>query len=253
MQLTVLGSGVLIPVARRGNSGYLLQVGEDTILIDGGSGALRRVADFGLDYRQIKTICYSHLHPDHVFDLVPLLFAYKHDPDVQWPRTLTILGPRGFHNYYTRLMDLYGRWVLHDQLTVEIRELFRDQFSTESVTINTVHTAHTDDSLGFRFTDRDGHSLFYSGDTEYSEEVIDGACGVDVLVLECSYPDDDGKEGHLTPTDCGRLAARTRCQRLVLTHFYPTVLSQDIPTLVKAHFSGPVDLAYDGMQIQIGE
>ncbi len=253
MQLTVLGSGVLIPVARRGNSGYLLQVGEETILIDGGSGALRRAADLNLDYRSIQIICYSHLHPDHVFDLVPLLFAWKHDPQVTWPRTLTILGPRGFHDYYTRLMELYGHWVLHDQLTVEIHELFRDQFSTEAVTINTIHTAHMDYSLGFRFADRQGHSLFYSGDTDYSEEVIEGAREVEVLLLECSYPDEERKEGHLTPTTCGRLASRTRCERLVLTHFYPTVLSQDIPALVKAHFSGPVDLAYDGMQIQVGE
>jgi len=253
MQLTVLGSGVLIPVARRGNSGYLLQVADETILIDGGSGALRQVADQGLDYRTIDTVCYSHLHPDHVFDLVPLLFAWNHDPQVTWPRTLTILGPQGFRDYYTHLMNLYGQWVLHDQLNVEIFELFRDQFETESVTINTVHTVHTDYSLGFRFTDRHGHSLFYSGDTDYSEEVVEGARDVDVLLLECSYPDEEKKEGHLTPTACGRLAAQTRCKRLVLTHFYPSVLSQDIPTLVKGHYTGPVDLAYDGMQIQVGE
>jgi ribonuclease BN (tRNA processing enzyme) len=253
MQLTVLGSGVLIPVARRGNSGYLLQVADETILIDGGSGALRRVADLGLDYRHIETVCYTHLHPDHVFDLVPLLFAWKHDPQVTWPRTLTILAPRGFRDYYTRLMELYGQWVLHDQMTITIHELFRDQFSVGAVTITTIHTAHTDHSLGFRFTDRDGHSLFYSGDTDFSEEVINGARNVDVLLLECSYPDKDRKEGHLTPTACGRLAAQAHCKRLILTHFYPAVLSQDIPTLVRAHFTGQTDLAYDGMQIQIGE
>ncbi|MDP7654183.1 MAG: MBL fold metallo-hydrolase, partial [Candidatus Marinimicrobia bacterium] len=79
MKLTILGSGVKIPFPGRGNSGYFLQTSEHNILIDGGSGTIRRVADFGLDYRSINTIFYTHMHPDHTFDLIPLLFAWKHD------------------------------------------------------------------------------------------------------------------------------------------------------------------------------
>ena len=68
MKLTVLGSGCLLPVPGRGNSGYLLQTENHHILIDGGSGTLRRMADFGLNYRHIDYIVYTHLHPDHTLD-----------------------------------------------------------------------------------------------------------------------------------------------------------------------------------------
>ena len=66
----------------RGNSGYLLECSESTILLDGGSGTLRRIADFGLDYSSIDIICYTHLHIDHTFDLIPFLFNSLAVPDV---------------------------------------------------------------------------------------------------------------------------------------------------------------------------
>ena len=85
MKLTILGSGSLFPYPNRGNSGYLLECSESTILLDGGSGTLRRIADFGLDYSSIDIICYTHLHIDHTFDLIPFLFALKHDSKVKKP------------------------------------------------------------------------------------------------------------------------------------------------------------------------
>ena len=252
MKLTILGSGTLIPFPNRGNSGYFLQTEKHTILIDGGSGALRRIADYHLDYKNIDTICYTHLHPDHIIDFIPLLFAYKHDPSVEIPKSLKIIAPKGFQTYFNQIMDIYGKWVLPDVgLNIEIEEVFRDEIDLEGLEIICNHTEHTDYSVTYRFTENSGNSLFYSGDTDYCEELVQSAKNVDVLMLECSFPDEQKRPGHLTPSECGKIATETKCGRLILTHFYPEVLEIDILSTVSKYYSGMVDLAYDGMEVFI--
>ena len=43
----------------------------------------------------------------------------------------------------------------------------------------------------------------------------------DLLILECSHPDGMKAKGHLTPSLCGKIAAKANAKKLVLTHFYP--------------------------------
>ena len=74
---------------------------------------------------------------------------------------------------------------------------------------------------------------------------------VDVLLLECSFPDTMKRNGHLTPSLCGEIAAETNCKKLVLTHFYPEVLKTDIISAVNTVYNGDVILAEDGLIIKI--
>ncbi|MFQ6676416.1 MAG: MBL fold metallo-hydrolase [Fidelibacterota bacterium] len=251
MRFTVLGSGTVVPYPLRGNSGYFLRSRGHNVLVDGGAGALRKMADFGLDYRDIDTVTYTHFHPDHTMDLIPLLFALKHDPEVKRPRELRIVGPPGFQSFFDRVMEVYGVWVRSDHIAVNITEVFRETVSLEGLEIISSHTEHTPESVVYRFREQGGGDLFYSGDTDVCDELIESARNVDVLVLECSLPDDRKLPGHLTPSDCGRIAAETGCGRLVLTHFYPQVLKTDIVASVSRTYAGPVELAYDGMEVEI--
>jgi len=251
MKLTVLGSGCLLPVPGRGNSGYLLQTENHHILIDGGSGTLRRMADFGLNYRHIDYIVYTHLHPDHTLDLVPLLFALKYNPEIQLPGKLTIIAPFEFQTYFNRLMDIFGHWVIPEDLEIVIHEVLKDRITLSDVQILSGPTEHTDQSVTYRFSSGSGRDLFYSGDTDICKDLISNAKDVSVLLLECSFPDNLKRKGHLTPSECGKIAAETRSEHLLLTHFYPEVLNTDILSSVKQHFQGKVDLAYDGMEVLI--
>jgi|TARA_B100000315_G_C14583423_1_gene591686 ribonuclease BN (tRNA processing enzyme) len=251
VKLTVLGSGVLIPFPKRGNSGYFLQTEKHCILIDGGSGTLRRMVDFGIDYKTIDTICYSHLHPDHTLDLVPLLFAYRHDPGLVKPKPLHIVAPVGFESYYDRLMELYGEWVLSDWIEISIQEISRGEVVLDDLLLRCGHTEHTDHSVTYRFERERGGSVFYSGDSDFSDELIDSAKGVDIMILECSFPDSLKRKGHLTPSECGRIATEAGCKRLVLTHLYPEILETDIISTMAQYYQGEVDLAYDGMEIKL--
>jgi ribonuclease BN (tRNA processing enzyme) len=57
---------------------------------------------------------------------------------------------------------------------------------------------------------------------------------------------------HLTPEQCGAVAAIAAPRHLVLNHFYPPVEAEDIPGLVGARFAGPVTLAEDGRRFDLG-
>ena len=251
MKLTVLGSGSLIPVPGRGNSGYLLQTEKHTILIDGGSGTLRRIADFGLNYRDIDFIVYTHLHPDHTLDLVPLLFAFKYDPEVITPRKLGVIAPIGFQRYFDQIMEIYGSWVLPEDLRIMIHEVNKDKVDLGDIVIKSNPTEHSINSVSFRFTHKGGHDLFYSGDTDICTDLIENAKDVEVLLLECSFPDNQKRKGHLTPSECGKIASETGCNHLILTHFYPGTEESEVIFSIKSFFQGKVDLAFDGMEVLI--
>jgi ribonuclease BN (tRNA processing enzyme) len=93
----------------------------------------------------------------------------------------------------------------------------------------------------------------YTGDTGRDPGLGEWAAGCDVLLAECSLPDEMRMETHLTPEGCAELAAQAQPRSLVLTHFYPPVELVDIRALVAARYAGPVTLASDGWSINLEE
>ena len=77
--LSEIRSGTCIPTVDRGPSGLALTFGSHLILFDGGGGSLRPMPRLGLDFRKVDFHCITHFHPDHIIDLIPLLFAMSHD------------------------------------------------------------------------------------------------------------------------------------------------------------------------------
>ena len=92
-------------------------------------------------------------------------------------------------------------------------------------------------------------SIVYSGDTDYSDEIIKISKNADLLILECSFP--YKTEGHLTPSLCGRIAANANAKKLVLTHMYPECDKVDMKKLCGKEFSGKIVLAKDFMGIKV--
>jgi ribonuclease BN (tRNA processing enzyme) len=81
----------------------------------------------------------------------------------------------------------------------------------------------------------------------------DWAKGCDLLLAECSLPDDRAMSIHLTPSSVAALAARAQAKRLVLTHLYPPVESVDILTTVALNYRGQVHIARDGDSFEVTE
>ena len=94
--------------------------------------------------------------------------------------------------------------------------------------------------------------MVYTGDTGPSESLADWALGCDLLLSECSLPEDRAIAIHLTPAQAGDLARRAEARRLVLTHLYPPVESVDPAKQAGIAFGGEVVVAEDGDRFIIG-
>jgi ribonuclease BN (tRNA processing enzyme) len=75
--------------------------------------------------------------------------------------------------------------------------------------------------------------------------------GADLLVLECSFPNERKIQGHLTPKLAGKVAKEAEAKKLVLTHFYPPCDEADIISQCREEFSGEIVLAEDLMVLTL--
>ncbi len=249
-ELIILGSGTGIPSLSRGSPGLLVVTESTNLLIDSGPGTLRRLLEVGITYRDLDILLYTHIHPDHVSDLVPIIFATKY-ADVPREKDLLCVGGPGFKSYFEKLKTLYGQWIEPRSYQLVIKEASPEALLCRDLRIISKPMAHISESVGFRIEFKDGKSIAVSGDTDYCQNIIDLASHADLLVLECSFPDGKKVEGHLTPSLAGRIASESRCKRLVLTHLYPVCDQFDIVDQCRQVYNGDIILGEDLMRIAI--
>lgn len=254
ISVTILGSGTCVPSLTRSSCSVLMAIGDSKLLFDSGPGTMRRLLEAGTGIFDISHIFYSHFHPDHSGEFVPFLFATKYPNKQQRKNPLTVSAGTGFLDFYNRLKNVYGQWIELDPGLLNLVELdhqkpdsnqFRD-FSVDSAPME-----HSEESIAFRINSPDGSSVVYSGDTDYSENLIELAGDVDLLICESALPDDMRVSGHLTPSLAGEIATRAQVRKLVLTHFYPECDQADIEQECRKTYAGPLILAEDLMQINV--
>jgi ribonuclease BN (tRNA processing enzyme) len=249
-ELIVIGTGTGIPSLRRGAPGLLVISDGTRLLIDSGSGTLGRMLEVGVTYRDPDLLLYTHIHPDHVSDLVPIIFASKYADHPREKELLCIGGP-GFRSYFEKLKNLYGSWIEPKSYPLTIKEISQEAFVYMNLRILSSPMAHISESVGYRIEFKDGKSMAISGDTDYCQNIIDLAFEVDLLVLECSFPDGRKVEGHLTPSLAGRIALESGCKKLLLTHLYPICDQIDILNQCRQVYPGEIILGEDLMRIGI--
>lgn len=249
-ELIILGSGTGVPSLKRGSPGLVVLTERSQILIDSGPGTLRRMLEVGLTYHDMDLLLYTHIHPDHVSDLVPFLFASKYS-DLPRKRDLLCVGGPGFRRYFHKIKKVYGPWIEPESYRLMIKEVSQRPFRFQDVRISFRSMVHLSGSVGYQIEFKDVRSLAVSGDTDYCKDIVELASGVDLLVLECSFPDDKKVEGHLTPSLAGRIAQESGCKRLLLTHFYPECDRSDILKPCRQAYSGEIILGEDLMRINI--
>ncbi len=249
MEIIIIGSGTGVPSLRRGSPATVIRTGDHLLLLDSGSGTLRCMLEAGIDWKGVDYLLYSHFHPDHTADLVPFLFASNYGSEAARIRDLTIIGPVGMAAFYDQLKGIYGKWIVPQGYSMHIEEISAGAVSFGDFDIRAFPLAHTEQSVGFRVTAGEGTVVSYSGDTDYCANLVALGSNADVLLLECSFPDDHKVEGHLTPSLAGRVAREAGCATVVLTHLYPPCDGYDVVGAVKREFPGDVVLAEDFMRI----
>jgi ribonuclease BN (tRNA processing enzyme) len=246
-RVTLLGTGTCVPSLTRSSCAALVQTGTETLLIDSGPGTMRRLLEVGVSIDDLTGIFYTHTHPDHTAELVPLLFATKY-PEQRRTRPLSLYGGQGFGAFFEKLKGVYGEWMDPGPGLVRLKELSvdgGDLFHQGDLAVLTAPVNHRPESLACRVVFSWGRSVVFSGDTGPSESLVSLASGADMLVCECSTPDGQAVPKHLTPSLAGGIAKAANVGSLVLTHFYPACDKVDVEKECRRTYDGPLILGED--------
>ncbi|MFC1819547.1 MBL fold metallo-hydrolase [Thermodesulfobacteriota bacterium] len=254
MKLIILGSGTCIPLPNRASPSLVLFADDNPVLFDMGPGTLRQLSRIGIKHDKIQQIFITHFHPDHTADLIHFLFATRNPPTLENRDPFIVTGPKGFKDFLKNLQGAYGRWLDIPPELMTIEELDISKTATRSYgnyNITSQPIAHTENSLAYRVYNNTGESFVYSGDTDLCDEIVDLAKDCDLLILECSFPNREAVEGHLTPSKAGRIASLAGVKKLLLVHFYPEVLATDITGDCRKTYGGELILGRDMLHISI--
>ncbi|WP_423995285.1 MBL fold metallo-hydrolase [Halorubrum trapanicum] len=255
MELTVLGSGSAMPVPDRAQAGYLLDDGDRSLLVDCGSGVLQRLAGADTGYEGVSTVLLTHHHLDHVAALLPLLKA-------RWlagEEHLEVVGPAGTKSLVDGLLDVHD--YLDGRIDLAVREVSASRsFAAGGFDVTARETRHSMEGFAYRFAPPSSDAapaegpLALSGDTEAFAGMGRFADGAELLVHDCSFPDDVDVSNHPTPTSLGESLAGAEIGTLLLSHLYPHTggREREMEESVRdAGFDGEVRVATDGLRVSL--
>jgi ribonuclease BN (tRNA processing enzyme) len=152
------------------------------------------------------------------------------------------------------MADALGDWMREPGYPLSVREVPPGEGAdlAGGVRLEARKVPHTEESVAYSVT-TGAARLVYTGDTGFDAPLAEWARGCDVLLAECSLPEELGMATHLTPRQCAALAAAVQPRLVALTHFYPPVERVDVRAVVAERFGGPVALAVDGWTTEIGD
>jgi ribonuclease BN (tRNA processing enzyme) len=252
MRLVTVGTGTVVPDPERASACHWIEHGETRLLVDCGAGALQGLARARLAWAEVGHLIISHFHADHIGEIPSLIFALRHALETPRRAPLDIWGPAGTVRLFAAWADALGSWLVEPGFEVVIRELQPgSSVDMGGVQVWAARTPHTDESIALRFEAPES-VLGYTGDTGPSEELGDFFQGVDLLLAECSLPDELVADIHLSPTHLASLATAAGARRVAVTHLYPQLRRLDVPGLIRrAGYSGEIIMVTDGSEIQI--
>lgn len=225
-QLQFLGSGDAFGSGGRLQMCLRLFGAGDDVLIDCGATSMVAMKRAGVDPGAVGWVVLTHLHGDH-FGGLPFLIL-----DGQFSRRtrpLTIAGPPTVAARVCAAMEVFfpGSTQVERRFPVHFVELEERKTTTvgpAAVTAFPVVHPSGAPSYAVRVA-YGGRVVTYSGDTEWTDTLVDAAHDADLLVCEAYYFDKTMKF-HLDYTRLMRERPRLTCRRLVLAHMSRDMLDR---------------------------
>lgn len=287
MKLTLLGTGTPGPSLKRMSSGYVVEVGEDTIIFDHGPGAHHRFLESGRRAVDVTHCFFTHLHYDHCMDYGRLVMT-RWDQGAGLIGELQVYGPTPLARMTESLFGVDGVYGpdlearTRHQLSLDIYKARGGQGDRlkPAPVVREVEAGSVIEGNNWRVTvgyswhaqpylnclsyriEGEGGSLCYAGDSGgVCPGVVELAKGADVLIAMNSYfsgteksePYRRGVGSHL---DNAVIARDAGVGTLVLTHLSPQIdkpgVRERIVREIGEVFDGNVILGEDLMEIPIG-
>lgn len=215
MKLTILGNCGPFPGSDKACSGYLLEHGPYKILLDCGSGVLGKLQKH-CRLEELTHIILSHLHYDHAGDMFVLRYAIEGKGKRGTPiQPISLYLPPEPEEVFKKLVS--GKVFKH----IEIKEELK--LDLEDLKISFKRVNHPILCYASRF-ESEGKSFVFSGDTAWTESIIEFAKNADLFLCDAGLLEKYTKSSgapHMTAFEAGLAAKRSEVKRLLLTHFWP--------------------------------
>lgn len=227
MKLTIVGSGDAFGSGGRFNACYHVRTSKTAFLVDCGASSIVALNRAGLATNDITTIFISHLHGDHFGGLPFILIDAQHPSKRRTP--LTLAGPPGLEERFIALAEAMFQGATKVQRAFEL-SFVEIEPGAAPVDINGIsarglpmkHESGAP-SLSLRL-EADGGALAYSGDSGWTENVVDIGRGADLYLLEC-YQYDMKLPMHMDYETIAANSGVFDARRIVLTHMHDLMLA----------------------------
>ncbi len=254
LRVLVCGSSSPFPSADRARPCTAIFAAGHFWVVDTGTGSWNQLALWRIPGEKIGAVLLTHFHSDHIGELgeydLQTWVAGRPDP-------LRVFGPQGVERVVSGFEEAYaldaGYRIAHhgaDLLPASVGRMRAQVVSggervleQDGLVITAFSVSHepVSPAVGYRFDYR-GRSVAITGDTIRSENVIEAASGVDVLVHEAQAnhvvarigeaADQAGRdriakvmsdipEYHTTPVEAAEVANDAGARLLVFTHLTP--------------------------------
>ena len=274
IRVTLLGTGTPEASPDRFGPATLVEAGEEKLIFDVGRGATIRLAQAEVPLSDI-TVFLTHLHSDHTNGLSDLWTAGYMAPTFR-DTPLEIYGPPGIVDLTGGLQVAYkpdidirtaeyaGRGIefFPSGTAFEATEISREGivFERGGVTVSAIAVEHgAGTAFGYR-VDYGGRSVVISGDTRLSQNLMNKARGVDLIIHEVMAVADELMNGpqstfwqsiltvHTTPEEAGSLFHDVEPKMAVFSHIGLVGVSEEgLETATRETYSGPLMVGRDLM------
>ncbi|MFE9437520.1 MBL fold metallo-hydrolase [Streptomyces sp. NPDC006602] len=243
LTLTVLGTASPHPRPDRPCSGYLVRGGGAEVWVDAGPGSFAELQRH-TDPARLGAIWISHLHADHVADLLSAVYGLAYG-GLTPAAPIPVYAPAGCAH---RLAGFFGRPDAGFLSGIfEFRTLYDGHTARHGELCLTAHAVtHDVEAYGLR-AETGGRTLAYSGDTGPCAALTALALGADLFLCEADIDAHrEGEQVHLTPEDAGDTARAAGVGQLLVTHVGPTLTPEAATERASKAFGGPTAAARVG-------
>ncbi len=275
LRVTLLGTGAPRPTMERFGPSILVEAGKEKLLFDCGRGATQRLFQLKAPFADVTSLFLTHLHSDHIVGIPDL---YLTGWIMRRDTPLRVWGPAGTADMMSHLQEAY-QFDIHIRRDIDeklppqgavvvakdIEQGVVYQNGDLKVTAFAVDHSPVKPAFGYR-VDYAGHSVVLSGDTRYSENLIQFSQGTDLLIHEVLDPEayfasdqffsPEQKQKvvnhHTTPEQAGKIFSQVKPKLAVYSHIVPFNASELVVHTRKT-YSGPLEVGEDLMSIDIGD
>lgn len=250
MKLTVLGCSGTYAAPDCACSGFLVQAGGVSVLLDAGPGTLAELQRH-MPIEDLDALLISHSHPDHWVEAPVMRNALRY-----------VLGRDGLPVFSTSETLGMISEICHESVapTFELSEI-KDgsEVVVGPLRIRCSRTDHPPETLAFCVDDGE-RRLAYSADTGAGWSFSEFGTSVDLGICEATFRDGTPTAAeaalsrvgiHMTALEAGAMGRASGARSLVLTHLLPGADRYGASAEAASAYGGEVAVASSGLVIDL--